>query len=349
MAMQERMCRRLAVLATGLLVALWLPAPDARGQQRSGPPLDAAAMRAIEQASASVLGLRVRAVDDARSARTLGLEREGSGVVIGPDGLVLTIGYLILEAQSLSLLTEDGRSLPARVVAYDLASGLGLVQPLVPLPMDPVRLGPPPAAGSGEPVVVASGGLQGEVSLARLVSRRPFSGYWEYHLDEALFTTPARQDHSGAALFNARGELVGIGSLVVGDAEGTGPVGSLGNLFVPTALLPPILSELRQHGRSRASRRAWLGLNCSEIDGAVVVLRTSSESPAEQAGLRPGDRIVAIDGVGVASLAALWKALWSGGPPERAVRLQVQRQGLAQDVIVQAIDRASTLRQAEGI
>jgi S1-C subfamily serine protease len=181
------------------------------------------------------------------------------------------------------------------------------------------------------------------------VSRRAFSGYWEYHLDEALFTTPARRDHSGAALFNARGELVGIGSLVVGDAEGSGPPGTPGNLFVPTALLPPILSELRQQGSSRASRRAWLGLNCGERNGAVVVLRTSSDSPAEEAGLLPGDRIVAIDGVGVTSLAALWKALWSGGPPERAVRLQVQRQGLVQEVTVRAVDRTATLRRAEGI
>lgn len=305
--------------------------------------------RALQRASASVVGLRARAVEDARSAGTLGRTREGSGVVIGDGDLVLTIGYLILEAEQVQLITDDGRELPARLVGYDVATGFGLVQPLAPLRIDPAPFGSASALAAGEPLMVVSGGEDGAVSAAQLLSRRSFSGYWEYHVDGALYTAPPRADHSGAGLFNGRGELVGIGSLLVRDAAGPGASPQSGNMFVPIDLLPPILSELRSRGSSRQSQRAWLGVNCVETEGVVRVVRVNDDSPAEVAGLEPGDRIVRIDGTEVRALEVLWKTLWAGGAPEREVTLDIVRSGKPQTLKLQSVDRMKTLRAAQGI
>jgi len=306
--------------------------------------------KALARASDAVVGLRATAVEGARSAQTLGREREGSGVVITADGLVLTIGYLVLEAENVELRPDDGRRVPARVVAYDLATGFGLVQALAPLRIEPVPFGTASAASRDEPLMVASGGDDGTVSIARLLSRRAFSGYWEYHIDDALFTAPPRRDHSGAGLFNGRGELLGIGSLFVTDAAGPDARGrSPGNMFVPVDLLKPILAEMRERGSSRASARAWMGLNCMERGGEVRVMRVNDDSPADVAGLQAGDRIMRIDGAAVGDLAALYHALWAGGAPERAVTLEILREGRPQTIVVQTVDRAKTLRRAEGV
>jgi serine protease Do len=305
--------------------------------------------RALQRASASVVGLRALAVDDARSAATLGRARQGSGVVIGSGDLVLTIGYLVLEAEQVQLVTDDEREVPARLLGYDVATGFGLVQALAPLRIEPVPLGLAAALRQGEALMIVSGGEDGMVSAAQLVSRRPFAGYWEYHLEGALFTAPARADHSGAALFNGRGELVGIGSLLVKDALGPGAPQHNGNMFVPIDLLEPILPELRSRGSSQLSRRAWMGVNCVEAEGAVRVVRVNSDSPAEVAGLQPGDRIVRIDGTEVKALEVLWKTLWAGGAPEREVTLDIVRGGQPQTLKLQSVDRMKTLKRAQGI
>lgn len=305
--------------------------------------------KALSRASDAVLGVRATAVEGARSASTLGRERMGSGVVISADGLVLTIGYLVLEAENVELRPDDGRRIPGRVVAYDVATGFGLVQALAPLRLEPVPLGTSSAVTREEPLMVASGGDDGTVSVARMVSRRAFSGYWEYHIDDALFTSPARRDHSGAGLFNGRGELLGIGSLVVSDAAGPGAPGTPGNMFVPVDLLKPIFTELRERGASKASTRAWIGLNCVERGGEVRVMRVNDDSPADVAGLLAGDRITHIDGSRVGALADLYQALWSGGVPERKVTLEILREGRPQTIVVQTVDRAKTLRRSEGV
>jgi S1-C subfamily serine protease len=313
------------------------------------PPSVEAQSRALQRASDAVVGVRAVAVEDARSAATLGRMRQGSGVVIDADGLVLTIGYLILEAEQTVLVTDDARVIPARPVAYDVATGFGLLQPLAPLRIEPAPLGRAAALQADAPLMIVSGGTEGAISAAQLLTRRPFSGYWEYHIDAALFTAPARGDHSGAGLFNGRGELVGIGSLVVSDALGPGQGRHGGNMFVPIDLLPPILSEMRSRGSSRMSRRAWLGLNCVEAEGVVRVVRVNDDSPAEVAGMEPGDRIVRIDGTEVRALEVLWKTLWGGGAPEREVTLEIVRGGQPQTLKLQSVDRMKTLRSAQGI
>ena len=270
-------------------------------------------------------------------------------MVIGNGDLVLTIGYLILEAEQVQLVTDDEREVPARLVGYDVATGFGLVQPLAPLRIAPAVFGAASGLAPGEPLMIVSGGEDGAISAAKLVSKRNFSGYWEYHVDGALFTAPARPDHSGAGLFNGRGELVGIGSLLVRDAAGPGAAPQNGNMFVPIDLLPPILAELRSRGSSQLSRRAWIGVNCIEVEGAVRVVRVNSDSPADVAGVEPGDRIVRIDGTEVTALEVLWKTLWAGGAPEREVTLDIVRGGRPQTLKLQSVDRMKTLKSAQGI
>jgi S1-C subfamily serine protease len=307
-----------------------------------------AASKALGRASDAVVGVRAIAVEDARSNATLGRMRQGSGVVISDD-LVLTIGYLILEADQVQILTDDARELPARVIAYDVATGFGLLQALAPLKLEPVPFGHADALSADEPLMIASGGEGGSISIARIVSRRAFAGYWEYHIEGALFTSPPRPDHSGAGLFNGRGELLGIGSLFVTDALGSSGPRLPGNMFVPIDLLKPILAELRTSGSSSASRRAWLGVNCIEQGGSVRIVRISADSPADIAGLRPGDSIERIDGTEVHALDTLWKALWGGGQPEREVVLDIRRGDKSESVKLQSVDRMKTLRKAQGI
>lgn len=302
----------------------------------------------LERAQAAVVGVISEAVEDAASAATLGPVRVGSGVVIGEDGLVLTIGYLILEAERVDLVVDGERRVPARVLAYDLATGFGLLQPLAPLKITPVPLGRSAAVDVDEPLLIASGAPEGGLSVARLVSQRAFSGYWEYHIEQALFTVPPRGHHSGAGLFNLEGELLGIGSLVVGDALGPGQGRLPGNMFVPVDLLKPVLAEMRARGASHGSTRAWLGLNCEERDGEVRVLRVTREGPADQAGVQPGDRILRIDDAEVGALETLWKTLWRDGT-ERDVRLTIRRDGELRTLTVHATDRMKTLRRPQGI
>jgi len=338
--------RKLMVMGWLLASLSWTTAGTA-AESSAVTPIEQQA-RAMARAHAAVVGVQAQAVEGARSANTLGRWREGSGVVIDDD-LVLTIGYLILEAERVQLVLDDARSVPARVRAYDVATGFGLVQALTPLKLPAARLGDAARADPKEPLMVASAGADGAVSVAQLVARRPFSGYWEYHLDSALFTAPPHANHSGAALFNLRGELLGIGSLRVSDARGAGRPGVVGNMFVPVDLLGPILEELRQHGASRASTRAWIGVNCVESGGQVRVARVSDDSPADIGGVQAGDRIVSLDGAEVRTLEALWKSLWSGGPPEREVQLEVQREGQTHLLRLQSVDRMKTLRRVEGI
>ncbi|MDQ2929161.1 MAG: S1C family serine protease [Caldimonas sp.] len=354
--------RRTSWRRAGLAFTLWLIAASgseslAHADTLTGiaAPANAVLARlderkaALSRAHAAVIGVEVTAVEDARSIATLGRAREGSGVVIGADGLVLTIGYLILEADHIDLVIDGGRRVPARVIAEDIASGFGLLQALTPLALAPVPLGASSSIQHDEPLMIASGGGDADLSLARLVSRRPFSGYWEYYIDGALFTAPARADHSGAGLFNGNGELVGIGSLVVTDAAGAGAPALRGNMFVPVDLLKPILSELRAHGASRDSTRPWLGLNCIEAEGHVRVVRLTPEGPAEDAGLQPGDIIQAVDGVAIGDLASFYKTLWRDHHAEREVSIDIQRGEETMHLKARAIDRTSTFSRPQGI
>jgi S1-C subfamily serine protease len=304
---------------------------------------------ALKRATQAVVGVQVGATEGARSAETLGRQREGSGVVIGTDGLILTIGYLMLEADAIQVVTHDGRTLPATPVAYDIATGFGLIRPLLPLRgITPVPLGSAVDITPGTPLMASTGGDSGEVALTHLVSKRAFSGYWEYHIDSALFTSPPLRNHSGAPLFNQRGELLGIGSLFVGNAMGDSRQ-LPGNMYVPVDLLKPILAELQQTGSTRVSRRPWLGLSSTEQGGRVQIVRVNKDSPAQEAGLSAGDVVLAIEGEKVTSLEGFYKKLWSVPEPDVEVRLTVLQGAEIRQVTVKAVDRMKTMRRPAGI
>ena len=334
-----------------LLGALALSACAANPAVPAAPaqaPANLTQAEAIRRADAAVVGVHVRAVAEGRSNESVGRSRSGSGVVIGPHDLVLTIGYLLLEADAVLVRSRDGRELPAQVLAYDPASGFGLLRPLLPLrQVAPVPLGAAQQAQLGELLMVGVGGEDGGIGLTRLAARRAFTGYWEYHLDQALFTQPPIEPHSGAPLFNQHGELLGIGSLLVPNSTGTGE-GQPGNMFVPVDLLKPILAELLQSGSSRASRRPWLGLLSVELDNRVHVLRTSPDSPARAAGLRAGDQVLGVDGVPVTTLEAFYKKLWDRPAPDSEVRLTVLRRGELATLTLRGVDRLRTLRRPRG-
>lgn len=306
-------------------------------------------MDALTKAHAAVVGVQVTATNDARSAETLGQRRSGSGVVIGADGLILTIGYLMLEADTIQIMTQDNRVLPAAAVAYDLATGFGLVRALLPLRgVSPVPLGSHQDLSTGEPLMAASGGQDGEMAITQLVSKRAFSGYWEYHIDAALFTSPPMGNHSGASLFNRRGELLGIGSLFVADALGEEPRVP-GNMFVPVDLLKPILAEMQRTGSSTQSRRPWLGVTSTEQGGHVYVVRVTKGSPAESAGLTRGDIVLGVDGVGVATLEEFYKRIWAHPNPDDEMKLTVVKGGETRVLTLKGVDRMATMAKPSGI
>lgn len=346
-----------AALTLNLAAVLPAAASTASAGASAAPQGARATLEALSRAHAAAVGVVVRAAEGARSNDTLGRQRQGSGVIIDAEGLVLTIGYLILEADQVQIVTQDNRTLPARVVAYDLATGFGLVRPLVPLKdIAPAPLGALDSVQAGDVVLSVVGGAEGDVDNTYLVSKRPFSGYWEYHIDSALFTSPPVQagggNHSGAPLFNQRGELLGIGSLFVADAMGQAERMGLrvpGNMFVPVDLLKPILREMEQTGTSRLSRRPWLGLTSAEQAGRVQVVRVAPDSPAQGAGLKSGDVVLAIDGNKVSTLEGFYKRLWQRPQPDAEVELTVLQGSDVKTLKLRAVDRMRTLVRPSGV
>ena len=316
-------------------------APTAAPTQATQDP---SAYQHLVDAARAVVTLKVKALANARSAKTLGSERMGSGVLFAPHGLVLTIGYLILEADQVEVTTAKGVTVPASVVGYDHATGFGLLRPIVPLDTKPIRLGASEKVESLDRMLVATGADADSLSVATVVSKRQFTGYWEYLIDGAIFTAPPRPDFGGAALINKDGELVGIGSLLVMDAM---PKGERfpGNMFVPIDLLKPVLDEMVATGRQKGGARPWIGLNSVEEDGRLKVVRVSSDGPAEQAGIEAGDIVLSLGGKTIESQADFYRRLWSSGAPGVEVTLKVLKGAEVLDVKVRSIDRAENIRR----
>ena len=277
---------------------------------------------------------------EARTAVFLGTAREGSGVVIDDAGLVVTIGYLITEAMGAEVTTGSGKVSRADIVGFDIASGLGLMRAAEPLAVKPMPIGTANGLTEKTPVVVAGFGGPEAAQPAVVVSRRAFAGYWEYLLEDAIFTAPPHPAWSGAALLGPDGKLAGIGSLIVGDAKADLP----GNMFVPIDRLQPVMGDLLALGRPSTPPRPWLGVNLQELDGKLVVGRVASDGPSDSAGIRHGDRVTAIDGTPVHDLADFYRALWRRGAAGIAVRLTVTRQGEEREIQVKTIDRYRYLK-----
>jgi S1-C subfamily serine protease len=302
-----------------------------------------AAIEEPEALLAAVVGVRAEVPASARTARSLGTERQGSGVVIDDNGLVVTIGYLILEAESVELVERDGRRTPADIVAYDHASGFGLLRALSSLDAEPIPFGDSSALAEDDPVIVASREDAESAGPAVVVSRRPFAGYWEYLLESAIFTSPPRLAWGGAALIDADGRLVGIGSLFVGDAL-QHPVTRPGNMFVPIDELKPILGDLLARGRSSVPPRPWIGVYTEEARGRLFVDRVAADGPGARAGITVGDVILAVDGQPISGMADFYRKLWSRGRAGVQVRLRVLQGVETQDITIKSGDRYNWLK-----
>ncbi|MDE2211028.1 MAG: serine protease [Betaproteobacteria bacterium] len=291
----------------------------------------------------AVVGLRAEIPDDAFTASSLGTGRSGNGVVIGVDGLVLTIGYLITEAESIWLTTNSGMVVPGHALAYDPVTGLGLVLPLGSLGVGPIaRSRLDEARLDGGVYVVGRGGCE-HALRAQIFARREFAGYWEYLLDEALFTTPAHPEWSGAALLDGSGRLVGIGSLFVQEPDGDEVV--KGNMFVPSELIDPILDDMLRLGRADRPPRAWLGVYSAETRDGIAIRGLAQGGPAERAGVQPGDIVRDVAGAPVDGLAGFYRSVWSRGPAGTPIPLTLSRDGRVTSVTVSSVDRSALLRK----
>jgi S1-C subfamily serine protease len=297
----------------------------------------------LDRALDAVVLLRAEIPEDAFTASILGTERAGNGVVIGENGLVLTIGYLITEASVIWLTTNKGTVAGGTVLAFDQATGFGLVQPLGRLGVKPLERGSIANIRVGENVVVAGHGGRAHALKATVFAKREFAGYWEYVLDEALFTAPAHPQWGGSALIGADGRLAAIGSLLVQEKIDAGTI--QGNMLVPIDLLEPILEDMVKTGRTKRPPRPWLGMYTTDAGERLVIAGLAPGGPAERAGARVGDAVLEVGGAKPKSLADLWRKIWDLGPCGAVVPLKVARNGKITEVRIASADRNDFLKK----
>jgi S1-C subfamily serine protease len=301
----------------------------------------------VEEVLRAVVRIRARIPQDARTAETLGVEREGSGLVMDGQGHVLTIGYLILEAEAIEVLGSDERPVKGRFVGYDQETGLGLLRAEEPLDVRPMKVGSAAAIGQGDPVLMAGHGGMESVQGARVIARREFAGYWEYLLEDAILTSPPHPGFGGAALLDRDGALVGIGGFLTTVAvQGLGAIPA--NVSIPADVLPGVLEALKASGRSRNPPRPWLGINVEEARGRVFVTRVTGQGPAWKAGLQVDDLILAVSGAAVQGLADLYRKLWALGSAGVHVPLTLLRGMKVLEITVPSEDRHAFYIRAPG-
>lgn len=295
----------------------------------------------LERTLAAVVGLHCIVPSDAFTAESLGVERAGNGVLIDDD-LVLTIGYLIIEAQTVWIHLGNDRVIEGHVVGIDHESGLGLVQTLQPINIAPLKLGDSDAAHVGDDVVLAGVGGRASSIAGRITHRHEFAGYWEYLLDNAIFTSPPHPNWGGTGLISAKGELIGIGSLQI-EREEAG-VTSLINMSVPINLLKPALDDLRKYGQVNHPARPWLGMYATQIDDRIVLVGIAPRGPAARAEIRTGDIVLGVNRKQVLSIADLYRQIWALGPAGIDVPLTLHRGADTFDVILKSSDRSKFLK-----
>jgi S1-C subfamily serine protease len=303
----------------------------------------------LDQALTAVVGIRTLVPPDAFTAEILGTERVGHGVLIRKDGIVLTIGYLVTEAETVWITLSGGTTVPGHVLGYDQESGFGLVQALARIDAPVLPLGRSSSAEVGMRVVVGGGGGRKRSVAARIIAKQEFSGYWEYVLDEAFFTAPAHPFWGGTAMIGPAGDLLGIGSLQIQQASSNPSAkatrqGDDANMIVPIDLLKPILDDLITIGRPNRPARPWLGLYATEIGKSVAVIGLATRGPAHKADLRAGDIVQAVAGVNVTDLAGLFRSVWAQGEAGVMIPLTVNREGRTFEASVRSVDRRRLLK-----
>lgn len=299
--------------------------------------------REAEDVLAAVVRIKMTAIANARSSATLGASREGTGVVIDGRGYIVTIGYIVIEADSIEITTQDDRTFPATLVGYDHASGLALLRSGAPLGIKPMPMGQAADVAQREPVMVLPAGGRDAASLTYVVAKRKFAASWEYLLDTAIFTSPPTMQWAGAALVSREGKLVGVGSLLVREA-GDGSQ-SPGNMFVPIDLLKPILADLIEKGKRSGPARPWLGLATEELHGHLLVTRVSPDGPADRAGIRNGDIVVGVGKDAVKTHEEFYMKVWGLGAAGVDVPLKVLQGVDMRELKVRSIDRFQYFRE----
>lgn len=341
-----------ALVSLLALAAVFAATPPARAEllAQATPPAASAPQAAGSgdpaRFNASIVRVESEIVPDGRTVEALGNRRTGTGVILDAR-TVLTIGYLVMEAEQVTVVTADGHRAPGNLAGYDHATGFGLVRTVVPLPGAALELGDSDRVAERQKVLTLGHGEPGATEIL-VLSRKPFSGNWEYLLERPIFTFPPVNNWSGAALIDSDGRLVGIGSLVVNDAAGE-HAGVPGNLFVPVNLLKPILADLLSQGRRGGPAQPWLGLATEQVRGNLIVARVTRDGPAEAAGLEAGDIIVGVADARISDQADFYRRVWKLGPAGVTVPLRVLKGGDVREVQVRSIDRAELLRKPRGI
>jgi S1-C subfamily serine protease len=297
----------------------------------------------LDSALDAVVNVRAEIPDDAFTASILGTERVGNGVVIREDGIILTIGYLITEAETIWLTTNNGNVISGHPLAYDQATGFGLIQPLGQLNAPMLEFGNAEACQTGDDVYFLGQGGRQHALKAKLIDKREFAGYWEYVLEEALFIAPAHPQWGGAALVGDDGRLLGVGSLLVQEAVDGETV--QGNMVVPIDLLNPILENMITTGRSGAPPRPWLGMYTTESGKNLVVGGVAEHGPAAKAGIKQGDLVLEVAGQRTSTLAQLFRTAWQIGPAGTKIPLTIAREGDVLRFEVKSADRNDFLKK----
>lgn len=290
----------------------------------------------------AIVSLRCQVPEDALTAQALGTERAGNGVVIDEAGLVLTIGYLVTEAQTVWITDHAGRVTPGTVAGYDQRTGFGLVQALGRLDLPAVPLGDSSQVQPADRVVMAGSGEDQTIN-ALVTARREFAGYWEYLLDDAVFTAPAHPNWGGAGMLDVQGRLCGVGSLLVQQVTQGGDT-IAGNMVVPIDLLKPILDDLRHYGRSKQPPRPWMGMMVQDTTDGLVVAGVYEGCPAARAGVQVGDRVLAVAGSEPESLADLFRKVWAQGPAGARIPLTLARDEQVFEATLESVDRSTLLK-----
>jgi S1-C subfamily serine protease len=297
----------------------------------------------LDHALMSVVALRATVPADAFTAETLGTERAGNGVFIRGNGLVLTVGYLITEADQIWITLNDGRSVPGHVLGYDQETGFGLVQALAKLEVPALEIGESAAVTVGERVVVGGAGGRHRSVAAKIVAKQEFAGYWEYVLDEAIFTSPSHPNWGGTALIGPAGELLGIGSLQLQQASEQGKAQNI-NMIIPIDLLKPVVDDLLKFGRRNLPPRPWLGLYATEVENRLVIVGLADRGPAKKADLRTGDIVLSVGDTDVNDLARFFRRIWAQGQAGVEVPITIYRDGETMDVRVKSSERNRFLK-----
>ena len=322
------MQKRYLILIIGIIAIYWVPV---------------FAAQTPEELLNAVVKVRATIPEDAATAQILGTEREGNGVVIDDRGHILTIGYLILEADTIEVHSAKADPVNARFVAYDYQTGFGIVRADPALSVKPVKLGQSSQLKEGDPILMVGFGGSEAVVGSRVVSRKEFAGYWEYLLEEAIYTSPPHANYGGAALIDSKGELLGIGSIYTQfNIPGMGILPC--NMSVPIDLLKPILADLIDHGRASRPPQPWLGVHVDEVHGRVFIIRVTPGGPADKAGIKKGDIVLAVDQTPVKGLAEFFRQIWKLGPAGVKVPLEILQDTKVRRISVESADRYQFLR-----